>query len=209
MRIAIPAQDQPNETFGVNSDYLTLIEEVGHTPVIIYPCSVDDFWLHNVDGLLLPGGADVNPWNYKHIPTPWTQKPNPFLEYFDKTILPAVVENSLPIFGICRGLQTLNVHFGGTLWQHLRKHPYSTGKLDLVHEIEVYDWEGGVSKMKVNSFHHQSIWHLGENLSIRAKSPDNVIEAIEHVQLPIFAVQWHPERMRDELSLNIVRTLFS
>lgn len=210
MRVGIPAQDQPNETFGVNVSYLTLIEEVGGTPVIIYPIDWERFLdTYAIDGLLLPGGADVSPRNYNHLPSPWTQKSSPFLEHFDFEILPGLISTDFPIFGICRGLQTLNVQFGGSLWQHLWNHPYSKSKDDLVHEVLLLDWEGNEWKQKVNSFHHQCIWKLGNNLEVIAKAPDNTIEAIIHETLPIAAVQWHPERIRDEFSLNLMKSLFS
>lgn len=212
MRIGIVAQEQDGNTFGVNQDYLNLIHRFG-TPVIISPVPVDEFWdTYGIDGLVLPGGSDVDTRRYRQLPLPSTYRPNIFLEYFDREILPLVIEAKLPIFGICRGLQTLNVHFGGSLWQHLWRHPQSSHKTDLVHEVAARLPNGKIiAKMKVNSFHHQAIWKLGKELESIADSYDTwpIIEGIKHVSLPIAAVQWHPERYLDALSEAVMKKLFS
>ena len=207
-RIGIPATDLDGDIFGIHKDYISLIQEFG-TPVIMSPVE-KHLWhqTYKIDGLVLQGGADVNPLRYNAIFGMKTQRPDNYLEYFDTEILPDYV-GKMPIFGICRGLQTLNVHFGGTLKQHLWRHPVSKNKEDLVHDVLVKELDSSNEiKFKSNSFHHQAINKLGEDLEVYAKAEDGIIEAILHTKLPIAAVQWHPERSRDEVALNLMGNLF-
>jgi putative glutamine amidotransferase len=206
MRIGIVPQEH-GEIFGVHQDYLNLVEEFG-SPVILPQLEWEDFKKTvKVDGLLLPGGSDVNPRRYKALFSFMSYRPNSYLEFFDTEILPNLIGEDFPIFGVCRGLQTLNVHFGGTLHQHLWKHPHSGFKTDLVHKITV---AGLKKEISVNSFHHQAIARLGDALDVIAvSSEDGVVEAIRHQFLPIIAVQWHPERIHDNLSIGYMQELFS
>lgn len=198
-RIGIVGQ-LSGEIWGIHEDYLAFVEHFGN-PVVIYPTEVVDFhrtyWL---DALVLPGGADVATNRYAWFPSIFAGHPNPFLEYFDTQILPSLI-GTMPIFGICRGLQTLNVVLGGTLYQHLWTHPYSKSKQDAVHEIKIMGGEKIGWGMLVNSFHHQAIKKLGECLKIEAESTDGIVEAISDWKRDIFAVQWHPERLLDDYSI--------
>lgn len=202
-RIGIVGQ-LSGEIWGVHEDYMAFVEEQGN-PVVIYPTDVVDFhrtyWL---DALVLPGGADVAANRYAWFPSIFAGHPNPFLEYFDTKVLPGLI-GTMPIFGICRGLQTLNVALGGTLYQHLWTHPYSKSKQDAVHEIKL---KGG-EKMSVNSFHHQAISRPAKGLEIEAVSPDGVVEAISDWKRKIFAVQWHPERLLDDYSAEAFRAILA
>ena len=103
-----------------------------------------------------------------------------------------------PVLGICRGLQTINVFFGGTLLQDIQGHSAAEG-IDRFHRVytapsflrELYGEEG-----IVNSAHHQAIERLGADLEAIQWAPDGTVEALIHRNLPIWAVQWHPERLR-------------
>ena len=194
-RIGIVAQNH-GDVFGVHEDYMAFVEEHG-TPVPIFPAGELQAFLatYKLDALLLPGGADVASNRYSWFPHIYSGNPNAYLEHFDTQILPGLI-GRMPIFGICRGLQTLNVVLGGTLRQHLWSHPYSKNKTDAVHEIKTRTTEN----FKVNSFHHQAIGKLGRNLQIEATSLDGVVEAISDRNQKIFAVQWHPERLLDNYS---------
>lgn len=187
-----------DDKYGVNSAYLNLITELGGIPIIIFPTTIQDFWAtYNIEALLVPGGADVNPISYREIPSIQTGYQNPILEYYDKVILPEVLKTSIPIMGICRGLQILNVLHGGTLLQHLDGHPYSTMRTQLAHKVNT-----GKSVFKVNSLHHQGIDLIGKDLQIEATSEDDgIIEAISHKTKKVFAVQWHPEEIFDSFSI--------
>ena len=134
--------------------------------------------------------------------------------HFDVNVLPHYVAKGVPVFGICRGLQTLNVYFGGTLNQHIN-HEYSTkSRQELVHDIYIYRQGINIftknNKLgKVNSLHHQSIKDLGENLVKLAVSDDETVEAIKHRTLPIAAVQWHPEEIEDGFSEQLITNLLT
>lgn len=200
-KIGIPAWEDDG-FFGVSSSYMDYASQFG-TPVILSP---DSDWekTYRVDGILLTGGADVSPARYG-VPGFFTGRSNPHLEYFDIAVLPIMAFKwEIPVFGICRGLQSLNVLFGGTLRQHLFFHPYSSHDTDLCHSVS---YRGG-KKFDVNSFHHQAIDKLGSGLDSAAVSDDGLIEAITHQTLKIFAVQWHPERMHDTFSEVAARNLF-
>lgn len=201
-RIGIVAQNQEDK-FGVNTNYLEWINQFGH-PVIITPCEPEEFFnIYNLDALLLPGGADVNINRYSELVDYRAGGSNPFLEYFDVKLLPLLI-GEIPIFGICRGLQTLNVTFGGTLYQDVF-HPHSDYPNDLVHQIIL---EGAKNKtFKVNSFHHQAISRLANNFIVEGKSDDGYIEAISDYKNKIFAVQWHPERLWDNYSYDMMQSI--
>lgn len=201
MKIGIPAWES-DHFFGVGSQYLEFAALIG-TPVILTP---DADWIESyssLDGILLPGGADVAPNRYG-IPGFFTGRSNPHLEYFDTTVLPTIIQKwQLPVFGICRGLQTLNVLFGGTLKQHLFFHPYSTSDTDCCHKVTIAG-----KKVGVNSFHHQAIGELADCFIPVAISDDGLVEAIVHKTFKVAAVQWHPERIWDEFSVGLFKGLF-
>jgi putative glutamine amidotransferase len=169
-----------------------------------------------IDGLVLTGGSDVDPERYRHpeladrcedIDRERDAKEFRMLDIAD--------ERELPILGICRGLQVLNVHKGGTLIPHLPERivggeaHQKEGERDRVHPIEVMSGTlllkaAGELAGDVNSAHHQAIDELGDGLMVAARSADGVVEAIElsgKMAAPyLLAVQWHPERMEDQES---------
>lgn len=199
IKVGIVSQDQPENRFGTQKNYISFVEAAGGTPLLILPIDVRDFEeVYNIDALLLPGGADVNPLRYGEELSIFCGNQNPFLEYFDVKILPHLV-GKIPIFGICRGLQTLNVVLGGTLHQHIKDHPISSYETDLVHEV--YFTNLPKKSMKVNSFHHQAIKELAPGLKEEAYH-GNITEAISNREKRIFAVQWHPERSMDKYSID-------
>lgn len=205
-----------NDMFGVHEDYLHFVEQFG-TPVIIPRVSRNDFFhKFKIEGLVLPGGADVSPWRYAKnalhakILARWFCYPSdPYQEHFDTQILPGVIHAGFPVFGICRGLQTLNVHFGGTL-KNIHNHPTSKNpknRLDLVHEVYATDVQNSAPD-RVNSFHHQAIGRLAEGFRVMGESADNVIERFHHETLPVAGVQYHPERMDDAWANHVCGILF-
>jgi putative glutamine amidotransferase len=212
VKVGIPAQNH-DEKFGVNSNYLEFIYQFGR-PVVILPESYDDFReIYTIDALLLPGGADINYSRYSLIPKLATNNPNIFLEYFDTQILPNLV-GRMPIFGICRGLQTLNVLFGGTLQNIWWNHGYSNFETDNCHKVETNEKTKELAEFGVNSFHHQGIKKLATNFTVEAtyiknKTKDGIIEAISDYSKRIFAVQWHPERLLDSYSMNKFNKILS
>lgn len=206
-KIGIVAQEHGDSKFGVNKNYLQFIYNAGGIPLMIPPVTMEEFndFFSKLDALVLPGGMDVNPKRYNGVVGLYTGNYNQYLEHFDTTVLPNIL-GKLPIFGICRGLQTLNVVFGGTLKQHIWGHPYSQYDEHDVHGVK--EPFAKKNKFKVNSFHHQAIGKLALNFEpVLISEYDEIIEAIQDTEKKIFAVQWHPERLRDDYSLNKFKEL--
>lgn len=161
--------------------------------------------IDDLDLLILPGGEDVYPLRYGEAPEEYTSQPNLDFEFFDSVILPEYFNKNTPIFGICRGLQTINVAFGGTLHQHVYEPTSQSCRWEHAHDaIE----EKTGKKFGINSLHHQAINALAENFKVlltgktKSKKVEQEktlqIEAIKHETAPILAVQFHPEEMFDD-----------
>lgn len=153
------------------------------------------------DGLVLCGGGDIHPRYYGENIN-GSNGIDPERDEYEFSLTKSYVEKGKPVLGICRGLQLLNVYFGGSLEQDLgnAKEHASFADYDLTHLVR--DVDGGLfrelygSEFMVNSYHHQAIKKLGEGLSASLVSEDGlVVEGFVHETLPIIAVQWHPERM--------------
>lgn len=158
---------------------------------------------HRVDLLILPGGADVHPLRYGETKIPWQcGYQNEHYEYFDAEILPAYIQSKTPIFGICRGLQTINVLLGGSLHQDVDEPNSGSERGKPVHWVR--DTRTGI-KFEVNSLHHQAIKGLAPNFDAilvgTKKKEDRYIEAIKHRELPILATQFHPEELNNQKTL--------
>jgi putative glutamine amidotransferase len=156
-------------------------------------------------GLLLTGGSDVNPARYGETAGPETQPPDDERDAVESALIDEALDRDLPVLAICRGMQMLNVHLGGSLIQHLpevARHRKLTpeDKGLPAHRVVVEPGTllasvAGRETLEVNSRHHQAVARLGDGLRICARDPeDGVVEAIE---LPerryVLAVQWHPE----------------
>jgi putative glutamine amidotransferase len=195
--IGIPGWVIDRYCFGITLPYANFVRRFGQIRIL----GPDEPYNKEIDLLILPGGADVNVTRYSQAPSFFTGSPNPILEHFDSYILPDYIANDTPIIGICRGLQTLNVHFGGTLEQHIFHWTSdSDDGTEIVHELKFEPGYGNYSKLVngVNSRHHQCIDKLGEGLRLIATAKKEKIELnhpeiIEHESKDIFAVQWHPE----------------
>jgi gamma-glutamyl-gamma-aminobutyrate hydrolase PuuD len=160
-----------------------------------------------LDGLVLQGGADIDPKVYGDEPTDVVGPIDAVRDRFELELLRAFADAGKPVLGVCRGMQLINVAYGGTLHQDLRQAnviEYEHRKLELYdehsHAIELtaggwlHGLYEGTSSARVNSIHHQGIKRLGEGLAVEAVSTDGVIEAIRRPDLPyMVGVQWHPE----------------
>jgi len=175
---------------GLYTDYIKFAEKFGNV-YVIPPTSVESrSILKMFDLIFLPGGADVSPLRYGEDFGKHTSRPSESLEYFDSIVLPDII-GKLPIFGICRGMQTFVVACGGSLLQDVWPHAQSRNHDALAHWVK-----SGNSKMGVNSFHHQAVNKLPENFNVlwweeKLKFP----EAVECPKLKFAGVQWHPERI--------------
>lgn len=186
-----------------NANYMRWIrDELKGNPIMIDPFNQE---VEELDLLVLPGGSDVNPRRYADFWHPDTGLPNRALEFFDEVVLPEYIKAQVPIFGICRGLQTLNVLLGGTLNPDSPE-PTSSGPGDPVHFVRLNDTG---ELLESSSNHHQSIRRLAQGFSIwasgyankwvsKSKTADLTaplsIEGIAHKEWPIFATQFHPEK---------------
>ena len=159
---------------GEFNTYRTALAEVGQRVLV----SQDMEEVRNCAGLLLPGGGDIG-------------EALPAQEY---AIIKFFVTRKLPILGICRGLQALNVYFGGTLYDRIEGHQDLRG--DIAHLTHATGFLAQLlgEEPIVNSNHHQAIRSLGTGLIAHQWAPDGIIEGVQHETLPILGVQWHPER---------------
>lgn len=152
--------------------------------------------LRQFDGVVLPGGADVEPHRYGAWPQPQTRDTVAFQDDLDIAVTRAVLALPVPALAICRGMQVLNVALGGTLVQHLAES--AIAHHDAVHDVTVLRESRlravvGSERIVVSSYHHQGIDQLGSGLRVSAVAADGVVEAVEYPDADIVAVQWHPE----------------
>ena len=153
------------------------------------------------DGLLLPGGGDIDPVYYGEEMN-GSDEPDRELDKAQRDILDAFVKAKKPILGICRGMQLINIYFGGSLYQDLGTRDIHTRKNgnDSIHSVKSVE-EGNLFEklygktFNINSAHHQGTKKLGKGLKEVLRSDDGVCEAVIHEELPIIATQFHPERM--------------
>ena len=153
------------------------------------------------DGLLLPGGGDIDPVYYGEEMN-GSDEPDRELDKAQRDILDAFVKAKKPILGICRGMQLINIYFGGSLYQDLGTRDIHTRKNDndSIHSVKSVE-EGNLFEkfygktFNINSAHHQGAKKLGKGLKEVLRSEDGVCEAVIHEELPIIATQFHPERM--------------
>ncbi|MEV4434330.1 gamma-glutamyl-gamma-aminobutyrate hydrolase family protein [Streptomyces sp. NPDC049585] len=166
--------------------------------------------LDAVDGLVLAGGDDVDPALYDAVAHPRTGTPVPERDRWELALLEAALEADVPVLGICRGMQLMNVRAGGTLCQHLPDEVGHTGHNPapgVFHDHAVVPVPGTLTasllpaRLDVATHHHQSVADVGKDLVVSAHADDGTVEAVEY-QDRAFAlgVQWHPEA-RDDLRL--------
>lgn len=156
--------------------------------------------IRSCDGLLLPGGGDITPafFGQKNA---GSRNIDTELDIIQLQALEQMYMNQKPILGICKGMQVINVFFGGTITQHMKQHDAHEYKdHDQYHETMIlsdsflYSLYG--DSLTVNSAHHQCIAKIGRSLEIAQYSiPDQIPEALYHVEAPVYGVQWHPERL--------------
>ena len=163
------------------------------------------------DGILFSGGEDVDPELYGEQIKYKTVRVNRQRDDFERSLLEVALDRRIPILGICRGIQMINVKFGGTLIQDIasdteleRDHRQPGSRSDLTHSVTVTEPESALASVvagscRVNSLHHQAIKRLGHGLKVTAHSEDGLVEAVEAAEdYPfLMAVQWHPEEMVD------------
>jgi len=200
--------------------YVNALFQVGATPLVI-PVINDETYLtkiiSQIDGLVIPGGDDVNPNMYHEEVLPYSEGIDDELDSYQYKLISLALKQNLPILGICRGHQMLNVVFNGSLYQDIS---YVKRTVDICHSQlkEGYSFNEPVhevvfkqnsilhnlygDKMMTNSFHHQMIKDLGKDLVAIGHTEDGIVEAIYHPNYKfVLGVQWHPERSSDQLPL--------
>jgi putative glutamine amidotransferase len=194
--------DHPEMALGMT--YLQAVERAGAVPVVLPPCVSDlESLIARLDGVCLSGGPDLDPEAYgareRHAELGPTE---PSLDAFELALARAALERGMPLLGICRGSQALNVACGGTLHQHLPGHRQSEPGPTTTHEVEVLAGTRlarliGPGSYAVNSFHHQAVDEVGQGLRVAALAADGMVEAIEGGAGFAIGVQWHAETLAD------------
>jgi putative glutamine amidotransferase len=161
--------------------------------------------LDRLDALLFPGGLDVGPVCYGERPRPELGDVDEDLDALEMPLVRTAVERGIPVFGICRGQQVINVALGGSLVQHLDDHDIrGHGRSHLAHSIKVdpgseLGQAAGEHHIRVNSFHHQAVKDLARGLRETALGEDGTVEGVESDDGLIVAVQCHPEELTTDL----------
>ncbi|MGL4362470.1 MAG: gamma-glutamyl-gamma-aminobutyrate hydrolase family protein [Cellulosilyticaceae bacterium] len=205
-----------------NQDYEQCIFKTGGIPLILSVTDKIDLIQAQVDccdGILLAGGDDINPILYGEEPSKNLGETNLLVDSNHLSVAKYALSKRIPILGICRGMQVLNIASGGNVFQDLSEyhtthlnHSQNAPRTDYCHTVTTEDnsilRKTLGTSFFVNSFHHQAVHKLGENIIATAYSKDRLIEAIEHQDYPFFlGVQWHPEILA--VHNNSMSTLFN
>jgi putative glutamine amidotransferase len=202
----------------LSTTYVDAILTAGGNPVIIPP-GINDVapLVDPLDGLLLSGGGDIEPRRFGDATVhPTTYGVLPVRDNLELGLVAFALERDMPVLGICRGIQLLNVAFGGTLVQDIadewpqplqhQQHRLGRGRDDVAHSVEILAGSRvammyGAGTLDFNSFHHQAIRDPGHGIQVVAKAPDGIVEGIEAPEYSfVVGVQWHPEMLFQRFS---------
>jgi putative glutamine amidotransferase len=198
--------EPPHPEMALGMTYLRAIDAAGGVPVVLPPVALDAVpdLIERLDGVCLSGGPDLDPDAYgaatRH---PELGPTEPGLDAFELAVAHAADAAGLPLLGICRGAQAINVARGGTLHQHIEGHRQAARATARTHAVTVDDDSllaslTGPGSLEVNSFHHQAVDIPGAGLRIVARAIDGTVEAIEDRTRPLLlGVQWHAETLAD------------
>ena len=199
--------------YKTNDTYVKAVVRAGGVPVLLPIADLPEDCprlVETFDALLVPGGVDIAPQYFGEEPRDTVTCVDRELDVFELALIRETAKAGKPIFAICRGLQVVNVAFGGTLWQDIpsqcpeaqghyqktdsRSEEYHTVKLLPGTRLrEIF----GEAEILTNSYHHQAIRDLAPGFAVSAQTADGIIEGIENKEGSILAVQWHPECMEE------------
>ena len=215
--VGVTDQHRDDDHNAVESCFVEALVAAGHVPVVV-PCVTNDAVLAAIvarlDALVFTGGKDVEPARYRAPRAPKCGEPDLLRDDFEFRLLAAARARRLPILGVCRGCQLVNVGFGGTLWQDLPSE-FPRGTNDVCHGMGEYLHPErypaahvvrimprtrlaavlGTEDLAVNSHHHQAVKEVAPGFRVTAVSPDGVIEGVESTEYPACCVQFHPEAL--------------
>jgi putative glutamine amidotransferase len=201
-----PAVHEDRLVEEINRSYLRGVIDAGAVPLVVPvldPADVD-VALDGLDGLLLSGGGDIDPTRYGQLPSEHVDGVDHARDAWELALVEAALARDLPLLGICRGAQVLNVARGGSLVQHLpditsQAHREADRFADEIHRVDltpdsVVARTMGRTSTRVNTLHHQAVDSVGAGLRVVGYGDDGTVEAIEAVDgTRAIAVQWHPE----------------
>lgn len=206
-------RDENNDRIFLNRSYLDAIRHFGGIPVVI-PAEAGEeeqaFLLNQCDGLVLTGGNDIDPALYGEAVLNDTVVIAPERDLGERRLCDMAMAKNIPILGICRGIQILNVHFGGTLYQDLpaqvettvnhsmeKPHHRTCHDCNLIPRSPLRDLIGE-AQIAVNSHHHQAVKDVAPGFAVMGRCSDGIIEAMWKPDAKfLWAVQWHPEKIWD------------
>ncbi|MCL6635646.1 MAG: gamma-glutamyl-gamma-aminobutyrate hydrolase family protein [Peptococcaceae bacterium] len=214
--------DMDGSRLCLNRQYAAAVAEAGGLPLLLSEAAgLEADFIERLDGLLLSGGGDVDPFLFGEEPLPATGEISPRRDTFEIELTRLALAAGLPLLGICRGIQVLNIAAGGTICQdisqiagsplkHAQQAPrwYPTHGLELLPGSLLAGMLGGAG-IRVNSFHHQAVARVAGGFKVAARAPDGVIEGLEAEKGFAVGVQFHPEDLweRDRRFLNIFKSL--
>ncbi len=205
----LPEADPPQPEMALGIVYARAVERAGGLPVVLPPLEPEAVapLVAQLSGVCLSGGPDLDPGSYDADRDPNLGPIEPALDAFELAVARQADGLGMPILGICRGCQTLNVARGGTLHQHLPDvtdgsvdHRQTASGRMPTHGVRFKPGSRlaeivGATELEVNSFHHQAVDRLGRGLRAVAWAPDGTIEAIEDAERFVLGVQWHAETL--------------
>lgn len=205
--------NRDKSSFYIADKYIKMFNKINIDIILATPSNKQTYieMCNMCDGLLIGGGYDINPKYYNQQTLCNDNLELPEIDNMDMNLIDIFNKANKPIIGICRGLQAINVFFGGSLIQNIEeskaKHHYQSQSDVYSHKVTIQD-NTKLSKyldneVTVNSFHHQVIDKVADNFIVNAISDDGLIEGIEYGN--IIGVQWHPEKVDDVTQNNLLK----
>ncbi len=209
-RILLTPSLDEEEKYSLRPDYCQAVRKAGGMPLIM-PFKESELisdYLSLSDGILFSGGNDPDPLIFAEEPHPAMKRIEPGRDMFERKMLERALKLQIPVLGICKGFQLMNMVLGGSIYQDIEselsdhiKHmqqvrrDYPTHSAHIVNDSLAAKILGTSSDFAVNSFHHQAIKELSDELTEVVAAPDGLVEMAVSLEYNLFGVQWHPEML--------------